>query len=85
MRFGFFETPDLPRALGLAAAKGLDIDLMDTSFFLGRRKIVRGPGPPLAGWRERLFVALSRNAEAATDYFHLPTNRVVELGAVVEI
>ncbi|MEX2648518.1 MAG: potassium transporter Kup [Alphaproteobacteria bacterium] len=83
LAFGFFETPDVPAAL--ARAPGLDIDVAATSFFLGRDKLVPSVRPSMSGWRERLFLALARNAETATDYFRLPPNRVVELGAVLEL
>jgi KUP system potassium uptake protein len=58
---------------------------MDTSFFLSRERIISSVAPGMAMWREKLFVAMSRNAAAATDLFQIPTNRVVELGTQVEI
>lgn len=78
--FGYMETPNIPSALVLARNLGLTFDIMSTSFFLSRRTILpsRKGGMPL--WQDRLFIALSRNAGNATDYFSLPTGRVVELG-----
>jgi len=85
LSFGFFEQPDVPQALSLARAHGLEIEMADTSFFLGRQKLVPSLRSTLPRWQERLFIGLARNAENATDYFRLPTNRVVELGAQMEI
>jgi len=80
VRYGFMNRPDVPEALELCGALGLDVDLMTTSFFLSREKIV-----PVASWRDHLFAAMARNAGNVTDYFNIPTNRVVELGTRVEI
>lgn len=86
--YGFKDEPDLPRALALCAAHGLSFDLMSTSFFLGRDTVVRlPPGHParMANWRQTLFNWMFRNADTATEFFKLPPNRVVELGAQVEL
>jgi KUP system potassium uptake protein len=86
IRFGFMNRPDLPHALELARSHGLALDMMTTSFFLSRPKIVashRVPG--MASWRERLFAGMARNAGNTTDYFNIPANRVIELGTRVEI
>ena len=85
VRYGFKDEPDLPRALALPNALGLSFEMMETSFFLSRQTIVptRAPGMPL--WREKLFAALSRNSGSATEFFRIPTNRVVELGTQIEI
>ena len=65
---------------------GLEIDFMDTSFFLSRQTIVPVPGRGgMAFWRERLFAAMARNAGSVTDFFNIPANRAVELGTRVEI
>ena len=80
VRYGFMNRPDVVEALELCAGYGLDVDMMQTSFFLSREKIV-----PVASWRDRLFAAMARNAGNATDYFNIPTNRVIELGTRVEI
>ena len=86
VRYGFMNRPDVMGALELCGALGLQFDLMQTSFFLSREKIV--PGTAHAGmalWRDRLFAAMARNAGNVTDYFNIPTNSVVELGTRVEI
>jgi KUP system potassium uptake protein len=80
VRYGFMNPPELLRALEVCGALGLEFDLMQTSFFLSREKIV-----PVASWRDRLFAAMARNAGNITDYFNIPTNRVIELGTRVEI
>jgi KUP system potassium uptake protein len=87
VRYGFMNRPDVTRALEVASAYGLDFNLMETSFFLSREKIVptEGGPPPMARWRERLFATMTRNAGNITDYFNIPTNRVIELGTRVEI
>jgi KUP system potassium uptake protein len=81
--FGFMDTPDLPEALEWCAEQGLRFDMMDTSFFLGRERLIPKTQSEMAFWRERLFVTMVRNARSAADYFRLPPNRVVELGAQV--
>jgi KUP system potassium uptake protein len=109
-RYGFMETPDVPEVLSIAKAQGLRARAMDTTFYLGRERIIiadrqrrgkepsprpgvrRAPAPSdgaprpmrLARWRKRLFVVMSRNARSATEFFGIPPNRVVELGAQVE-
>ena len=84
--YGFRETPDVPLALEMCSPFGLRVEPMEVSFFLSREKVV----PVLAGgraaaWRDRLFAAMARNAGSITDYFRIPTNRVVEIGTRVEI
>jgi KUP system potassium uptake protein len=81
--FGFMDDTDLPRALEWCAEGGLDFDLMDTTFFLGRETLIPTLGKDMAYWRELLFVALFRNATTATAFFRIPANRVVELGSQV--
>ena len=81
--FGFMDEPDLPEALEWCAEQGLRLDMMDTSFFLGRETLIPNVESEMAFWRERLFVAMYRNARSAADYFSLPSNRVVELGSQV--
>ena len=80
VRYGFMNPPDLLRALDVCGALGLEFDLMQTSFFLSREKIV-----PVASWRDRLFAAMARNAGNITDYLNIPTNCVIELGTRVEL
>jgi KUP system potassium uptake protein len=87
MRYGFMNRPDVVRALELCGELGLEFDLMETSFFLSRQQIVPSAGgiSTMARWRERMFAAMARNAGNVTDYFNIPTNRVIELGTRVEI
>ncbi len=83
--YGFMQTPDIPFALALCASQGLPFDMMDTSFFVSRALIVSSPKPGMAKWREHLFMALSKNAVNATDFFKIPANRVIEMGTRIEI
>jgi KUP system potassium uptake protein len=87
VRYGFMNRPDVMRALDLCAAMGVEFNMMETSFFLSRQQIVPSTGGPstMARWRERMFAAMARNATNVTDYFNIPTNRVIELGTRVEI
>jgi KUP system potassium uptake protein len=83
--YGFMEEPDVPELLDLCGQHGLAFDTMDTSFFVSRETLIPAVAPGMALWRERLFVALSKMAVKATDFFNVPTNRVVELGTQVEL
>ena len=83
VRYGFKDEPDLPQALTLCAAQGLPIDMDDSSFFLGRETLIPRLHSEMAFWREKLFVAMFRNATSATSFFKIPSNRVVELGAQI--
>ena len=83
--YGFMDTPDIPAALELCAARGLPFDLMTTSFFTSRALIVSARVPGMMKWRERLFIVLSKNAMNAADFFKIPINRVVEMGTRIEI
>jgi KUP system potassium uptake protein len=87
VRYGFMNRPDVMRALEVCGSLGLDFDMMQTSFFLSRQQVVPHTGGPstMARWRERMFAAMARNAGNVTDYFGIPTNRVIELGTRVEI
>jgi KUP system potassium uptake protein len=84
-RYGFTEEPQVPAVLALAARDGLEFREAETTYFLGRETIIASAKPGMWGWRERLFGLMMRNASPATAYFGLPPNRVVELGAQVEI
>lgn len=81
LRFGFMETPNVSRALGLSRRQGLKFDVMKTSFFLGRRKLVADARVGMPLWQDRLYIALSRLAADPSDFYHLPRERVVELGS----
>ena len=85
--YGFMNRPDVMRALDVCGSLGLEFDMMQTSFFLSRQQVVPGSGGPstMARWRERMFATMARNAGNVTDYFGIPTNRVIELGTRVEI
>ncbi|MGE5469288.1 MAG: potassium transporter Kup [Bacteroidota bacterium] len=83
VHYGFKDEADLPAALKLCAEAGLAIDMMDTSFFLGRETLIPKLGSAMAYWRSLLFVAMFRNAGSATAFFKIPSNRVVELGSQI--
>jgi KUP system potassium uptake protein len=85
VHYGFKNTPDIPKALGLCKAQGIDINLFETSYFLSREIVVPTKGGGMAAWRERAFVLMSRNAGNAADFFRLPNNCVIELGTRVQI
>ena len=85
LHFGFKNEPDVPEALKLLAGRGVPLDEMQTSYFLSRDIVIPTFGDGMAMWREKLFASMHRNAGAAADFLNLPTNRVVELGAKVEI
>ena len=85
IRYGFKEEPDIPAALALCADEGLPINMMETSFFLGRETLIPKLNSEMAFWREKLFITMYRNADSATNYFNIPTNRVVELGTQVAL
>jgi KUP system potassium uptake protein len=82
--FGYMESPNIPKALALGRKLGWKFDIMSTSFFLSRRSLKPGPKQGLLRyWQDRLFTRLARNASDATEYFHIPTGRVVEIGTQV--
>ena len=85
LHYGFMDSPDVPRALTLAAALGLEVPPFETTWFLSRETVVPTPGGGMAAWREKLFAAMSRNAGGVDAYFRLPGNAVVELGTRVAI
>nr|WP_245153492.1 potassium transporter Kup [Allopusillimonas ginsengisoli] len=85
MYFGFQEERDIPRALALCKPLGLEFEMLDTSFFIARQTVIAAMGGGMAHWRQVLYATLARNARSASDYFRLPSNRVIELGAQVEI
>jgi KUP system potassium uptake protein len=85
IRFGFMETPNIPKALALARKRGLNFDIMSTSFFLSRRSVRPDPKSGMPVWQDRLFIILAKNADDASSYFGLPTDRVVEIGTQVTV
>jgi KUP system potassium uptake protein len=84
-QFGFMDDPDVPQALLVARAKGVEMNLDDLTYFLGRETIIVSRRHGMAIWREKLFVLMARNAVRATAFFRLPPERVVELGVQVEM
>jgi KUP system potassium uptake protein len=85
LTFGYMEEPNVPRALALCRKQGWKFDIMSTSFFLSRRSIRRSADSDLPLWQDKLFIALSNNASDATEYFNIPTDRVVEIGTQVSV
>ena len=85
LHFGFKNDPDVPEALKLLQGRGVQLDDMETSYFLSRDTVIPTFGGGMALWREKLFASMHRNAAAAADFLNLPTNRIVELGTKVEI
>jgi KUP system potassium uptake protein len=81
VRYGFMEDPDIPRALAWCRRFGEDFDMMETTFYLSRESVIpKLNRRRIARWRNMLFALMSKNATSATDFFHIPSNRVVELG-----
>jgi KUP system potassium uptake protein len=85
LRFGFMEQPNVPKALVIARKLGWQFDIMATSFFVSRRSLKPSAQSGMPQWQDHLFIALSRSANDATDYFQIPTGRVVEVGTQVTI
>ena len=85
VRFGFMETPNIPKALALARRQGLTFDIMSTSFFLSRRVVRQDTKSSMRVWQDRLFIILAKNADDASSYFGLPTDRVVEIGTQITV
>ncbi len=83
--YGFMETPNVPKALGLCRKQGLKFDIMATSFFLGRRSVVPSATSGMPLWQDKLFIFLMRNAANPTDFYKIPPGRVVEMGAQVTV
>jgi KUP system potassium uptake protein len=85
LKFGYMETPNVPKALAIARRHGWHFDIMSTSFFLSRRALKPATHSALPRWQDRLFIALARSASDATDFFQIPTGRVVEVGTQVTV
>jgi KUP system potassium uptake protein len=84
-RYGFMENPDVPELLKSLELPGARFDLDSATFFLGRETLIATSRPGMAIWRERLFSWMVRNAQGAALFFRLPPNRVVEIGAQIEL
>ncbi len=85
LSYGFMESPNLPKALGLCRKLGLKFDIMSTSFFVGRRTVVPSAHSGMPIWQDKLFIFLMKNATNPTEFFHIPPGRVVELGTQVTV
>jgi KUP system potassium uptake protein len=83
VRYGYMEEPNLPKALGIARKLGWKYDIMSTSFFLSRRSLKASVSSGMPLWQDKLFISLARSASDATEYFRIPTGRVVEIGTQV--
>ncbi len=85
MKFGYMESPNIPKGLALLRKQGFKFDIMATSFFLSRRSIRPAAQSGMPLWQDRVFITLARNANDATDFFQIPTGRVVEVGTQVTV
>ena len=85
LTFGYMEQPNIPKALAICRKQGWKFDIMTTSFFLSRRSLKASPNSGMPVWQDRLFIMLARSAADATEYFQIPTGRVVEIGTQVTI
>jgi len=83
--YGFMQNPNVPRVLERCSSQDLRFNMMETSFFVGRVKLVPKRKSPLGAARCKLFEIMHRNALAATEFFRIPPNRVIELGSQVEL
>jgi KUP system potassium uptake protein len=85
LHFGYMEQPHIPRALAAMRKAGLKFDIMTTSFFLGRRTLKTAANSGMPQWQDKLFIAMTKQAASAPDFFNLPSDRVVELGAQMKV
>ena len=85
LRFGYMEQPNVPKALAIARKLGWTFDIMATSFFLSRRSLKPAAHSGMPRWQDRLFIGLAKSASDATDFFQIPTGRVVEVGTQVTV
>jgi len=85
LRYGFQESPNIPKELEALRSRGIPFEPMQASYFLGRETVVAAAVPKMSRWRQWLFTLLSRNAISATEFFRIPSDRVVELGVRVAI
>jgi KUP system potassium uptake protein len=85
LRFGYMETPNVPKALAIARKLGWQFDIMSTSFFLSRRSLKPAAQSGMPRWQDRLYIGLTKSASDATDFFQIPTGRVVEVGTQVMV
>jgi KUP system potassium uptake protein len=85
LKFGYMEQPNVPKALAIARRHGWSFDIMATSFFLSRRSLKPAAHSGMPRWQDRLFIGLAKSASDATDFFQIPTGRVVEVGTQVTV
>ena len=85
LKFGYMETPNVPKALAIARRQGWQFDIMSTSFFLSRRSLKPAAHSGMPRWQDRIFIGLAKSASDATDFFQIPTGRVVEVGTQVTV
>ena len=85
LRFGFMESPNVPKALVIARKLGWQFDIMSTSFFLSRRALKPAAHSGMPRWQDRLFIGLAQAANDATTFFQIPSERVVEIGTQVTV
>ena len=85
LSYGYMETPNVPKGLAQARKAGCTFEIMTTSFFLSRRHLIASADPAMPLWQDQIFIALARNATDASDYFQIPTGRVVEVGTQVSV
>jgi KUP system potassium uptake protein len=85
LKFGYMESPNVPKALAQARKLGWSFDIMSTSFFLSRRALKPAAHSGMPRWQDRLFIGLARAANDATTFFQIPTERVVEIGTQVTV
>jgi KUP system potassium uptake protein len=85
LKFGYMESPNVPKALAIARKLGWHFDIMSTSFFLSRRSLKPAAHSGMPQWQDRLFIMLAKSASDATDFFQIPTGRVVEVGTQVTV
>jgi KUP system potassium uptake protein len=85
LKFGYMESPNVPKALAIARKLGWHFDIMSTSFFLSRRSLKPSSHSGMPRWQDRLFIVLAKSASDASDFFQIPTGRVVEVGTQVTV
>ena len=85
LKFGYMEQPNVPKAMAICRKQGWKFDIMTTSFFLSRRSLKPAPNSGMPLWQDKLYIGLARTASDATEYFQIPTGRVVEIGTQVAI
>jgi KUP system potassium uptake protein len=85
LTFGYMETPNVPKALAIARRQGWNFDIMSTSFYLSRRSLKPDTRSGMPHWQDHLFIGLAKSASDATDFFHIPTGRVVEVGTQITV